>query len=287
VTGGDSFPQVAGVEHRFLNAGGLRMHLAEAGEGRPIVMLHGWPQHWYLWRRVMPLLAPQARVLCPDLRGFGWTDVPGRGYDRETMAGDVLALLDELGLDRVDLVGHDWGGWIGFLLALRRPERIGRFVALSIVPPWPSGDRRGLLEAWRIAYQIPLALPQLGRRAVEHGLARLALRTGSDAFSEGEIEAFTDRLKGERAYASELLYRTFLLREAVPVFAGRYAGLPFEVPTLLLVGERDRVIPTRAVREQAARADALELELVPEAGHFIVDEKPELVADRTLGFFRP
>jgi pimeloyl-ACP methyl ester carboxylesterase len=122
---------------------------------------------------------------------------------------------------------------------------------------------------------------------VEHGLARLALRAGSDAFSEGEIEAFTDRLKGERARASELLYRTFLLREAVPVLAGRYAGRPLEVPTLLLVGERDAVIPTRAVREQAARADALELELVPEAGHFIVDEKPGLVADRTLGFCRP
>jgi pimeloyl-ACP methyl ester carboxylesterase len=287
VTGGDSFPHVAGVEHRFLHAGGLRMHLAQAGEGRPIVMLHGWPQHWYLWRRVIPLLAPHARVLCPDLRGFGWTDAPGRGYDRETMAQDVLALLDELALDRVDLVGHDWGGWIGFLLALRRPERIGRFVALSITPPWPSGDLRGLLEAWRIAYQIPLALPQVGRRMVEHSLARLVLRTASDAFSEGEIEAFTERLKGERARASELLYRTFLLREALPVFAGRYAGLPLEVPTLLLVGERDAVIPTRAVREQAARADALELELVPETGHFIVDEKPELVADRTLAFFRP
>jgi pimeloyl-ACP methyl ester carboxylesterase len=287
VTGGDSFPHVAGVEHRFLHAGGLRMHLAQAGEGRPIVMLHGWPQHWYLWRRVIPLLAPHARVLCPDLRGFGWTDAPGRGYDRETMAQDVLALLDELALDRVDLVGHDWGGWIGFLLALRRPERIGRFVALSIMPPWPSGGLRGLLEAWRIAYQIPLALPQVGRRMVEHSLARLVLRTASDAFSEGEIEAFTERLKGERARASELLYRTFLLREALPVFAGRYAGLPLEVPTLLLVGERDAVIPTRAVREQAARADALELELVPETGHFIVDEKPELVADRTLAFFRP
>ena len=261
------------------------MHLAQAGEGRPIVMLHGWPQHWYLWRRLIPLLAPHARVLCPDLRGFGWSDVPSGGYDRETMAGDVLALLDELGLDRVDLVGHDWGGWIGFLLAVRHPARIRRFVALSIVPPWPSRDPRTLLEGWRLAYQIPLALPQLGRRAVEHGLARLALRTASDAFSQVEIQAFTDRLKGERARASELLYRTFLLREAVPVLAGRYAGLPLEVPTLLLVGQRDAVISTRAVREQAARADALELQLVPEAGHFIVDEIPELVADRTLGFF--
>jgi pimeloyl-ACP methyl ester carboxylesterase len=285
VTGGDPFPQVAGVEHRFLDAGGLRMHLAEAGYGRPIVMLHGWPQHWYLWRRMIPLVAPHARVLCPDLRGFGWTDARSRGYDRETMAQDVLALLDELGLDRVDLVGHDWGGWVGFLLALRRPERIRRFVALGIVPPWPSRHLRNLLAGWRLTYQIPLALPQLGRRAVEHGLARLILRTASDAFSEEEIEAFTDRLKGERARASELLYRTFLLLEAVPVFAGRYAGLHFDVPTLLLVGQRDPVIPTRAVREQAARADALELEVVPEAGHFIVDERSELVADRTLGFF--
>jgi pimeloyl-ACP methyl ester carboxylesterase len=110
-------------------------------------------------------------------------------------------------------------------------------------------------------------------------------RAGSDAFSDGAIEAFTGRLRGERAAASELLYRTFLLREAVPVISGRYAGLPLEVPTLLLVGERDAVIPARAVREQAARADALELEVVPEARHFIVDENPELVADRTLGFF--
>jgi pimeloyl-ACP methyl ester carboxylesterase len=101
VTGGNSFPQVAGVEHRFLRAGGLRMHIAQAGQGRPIVMLHGWPQHWYLWRRLIPVLAPHARVLCLDLRGFGWSDVPSGGYDRETMAEDILALLDELGLDRV------------------------------------------------------------------------------------------------------------------------------------------------------------------------------------------
>jgi pimeloyl-ACP methyl ester carboxylesterase len=107
---------------------------------------------------VAPVLAPQGRLLCPDLRGFGWTDAPSRGYDRETMAQDVLALLDELGLERVDLVGHDWGGWIGFLLALRRPERIRRFVALNVVPPWPSRDPRNLLEAWRMAYQIPPSL---------------------------------------------------------------------------------------------------------------------------------
>jgi pimeloyl-ACP methyl ester carboxylesterase len=261
------------------------MHVAEAGRGDPIVMLHGWPQHWYLWRGVIPLLAPHGRVLCPDLRGFGWTDAPDSGYDRETMARDVLALLDELGLERVRLVGHDWGGWIGFLLCLHEPQRISRFLALNIVPPWPARDPRNLLEAWRGAYQIPLAWPWMGRLAVEHGAARLVLRTASDAFSAEELDAFTERLKGDRARASELLYRTFLVREAIPVAAGRYSGQALEVPTLLLVGQRDVGIPTRAVRQHAARSDALELELVPDAGHFIVDEKPELVADRALRLF--
>jgi pimeloyl-ACP methyl ester carboxylesterase len=261
------------------------MHLAEAGRGDPIVLLHGWPQHWYVWRAVIPQLAPHARVLCPDLRGFGWTDAPSSGYDRETMAGDVVALLDALGVERVRVVGHDWGGWIGFLLCLYHPARVERFVALNILPPWPSRNPRNLLELWRGAYQVPLAIPQLGRRAVELGGARLAMRVASDSFSEEELDAFADRLTGERARASELLYRTFLLREAIPVARGRYSELPLRVPTLLVVGERDLAIPTRVVREHAARADVMELELVPDAGHFIVDEKPELVADRILRFF--
>ena len=281
----DRFPDVPGVRHRFVDAGGLRMHVAEAGRGDPVVMLHGWPQHWYLWRGVIPLLAPHARLICPDLRGFGWTDAPSSGYDRETMARDVLALLDELALDRPHLAGHDWGGWIGFLLCLHQPERISRFLALNIVPPWPSRDPRNLLDVWRIAYQVPLALPLVGRRVVEHGAARLALRAASDAFTDQELDAFAARLTGERARASELLYRTFLLKEAIPVTAGRYAASPLEVPTLLLFGRRDLAIPTRMVRRHACRSEALDLELVPDAGHFIVDEKPELVADRARRLF--
>jgi pimeloyl-ACP methyl ester carboxylesterase len=279
------FPVVPGVTHAFVDAGGLRMHVAEAGEGEPTLMVHGWPQHWYVWRHVIPLVAPHARVICPDLRGFGWTAVPPSGYDRETMARDVLALLDELELERVRVVGHDWGGWIGFLLCLSHPDRVSRFVALNIVPPWPSGDRRDVLEAWRAAYQIPLALPQLGRRVVEHGGADLVLRLGSRAFSREEREAFTDRLKGDRARASEVLYRTFLTREAIPVATGRYAGRRLEVPTLLIAGQRDPVLPTHTLRAHADHMDALELELVPDAGHFVVDEKPDLVADRMLRFF--
>jgi pimeloyl-ACP methyl ester carboxylesterase len=279
----DEFPQVPGVEHRYVDAGGLRMHVAEAGEGEPVLALHGWPQHWYLWRHVIPRLAPHARVIAPDLRGFGWSGVPAGGYDKETMARDVLTLLDALGLERVRLIGHDWGAWIGFLICLHQRERVERFVACNIVPPWPSRDPRAPLDLWRLSYQAALSLPRLGgafgRRFAQLGLA------STRALSDAEIDAFAGRLGGERGRATELLYRTFLLRETVPVLRGRYRAADLEVPTLLLFGDRDQVIPLRTVRAAAAQSAVVELEAVPGASHFVVDERPELVAGRALRFF--
>jgi pimeloyl-ACP methyl ester carboxylesterase len=277
-------PDLPGVEHRFVQTRRLNVHTAEAGSGEPVLLLHGWPQHWYLWREVIPLLAPHCRVVCPDLRGFGWSGVPRGGYDRETMAGDVLAVIDALGLERVLLGGHDWGAWIGFLLALRHPDRVERLLACSIVPPWPARELRGALGIWRLAYQIPLATPGVGRGRVGRRIARLALDS-ADPGMDAEVKAvFLDRLEGERGRAAELLYRTFLLRELGPVAAGRYARRGLEVPTLLLAGDRDPAIPARQVERVAAVSGAVELELVEGAGHFLVDERPQLVADRARSF---
>ena len=128
-------PQLDGVTHRTVAARGLRFHVAEAGAGEPIVLLHGWPQHWWMWRHVVPLLAPHARLVMIDLRGFGWSDAPPGGYDKQTMADDVLAVLDALGLRRVCLVGHDWGAWIGFLACVAAPERFAAFLALGAPRP--------------------------------------------------------------------------------------------------------------------------------------------------------
>ena len=114
--------------------------------------------------------------------------------------------------------------------------------------------------------------------------ARLGLKS-TGALSDAELDAFVERLGGERARASELLYRTFLLREVGPVTAGRYLRMELRVPTLMLFGDRDAVQPVRAAREAAARSAAIELQLVPGASHFVVDERPELVAETALRFF--
>src|SRR6202022_758481 len=137
-TGSTPMPHLDGMRHRYVEASGVRFHLAEAGEGDPVLLLHGWPQHWFAWRKVAPLLAAGHRVICPDLRGFGWSDAPPGAYDKATLARDVVALLDALGLESVDLIAHDWGAWIGFILCLEHPERFEHYLALNMYTPWPE-----------------------------------------------------------------------------------------------------------------------------------------------------
>jgi pimeloyl-ACP methyl ester carboxylesterase len=267
-------PHVTGVEHEFVNAGGLRTHVATAGHGPPVVLLHGWPQHWYLWRDVIPLVAPHARVIAPDFRGFGWTDVPRDGYEKAQLMRDVIALLDELGIDRFTLAGHDWGGYVAFLLALEHPERVQALLAMNVLPPWPARDRKVALDAWRFLYMPILSTPGLG------GWAGRTL--GPRGISEPARDAFAARLGGERARATERLYRAFFLREMPQLLRGGYSPAALRTPTRIVFGQRDVVITTRAIEDAAAQSDMVELELIADATHFVVDEKPELVADRLL-----
>jgi pimeloyl-ACP methyl ester carboxylesterase len=284
-------PHVDGVRHRFVGANGIVQHVAEAGpqDGDPVVLLHGWPQHWYEWRYLMPALADRYRVLAVDLRGFGWSDAPDSGYEKEELATDILALLDALELDRVKLIGHDWGGWIGFLLCLRAPERFDRFLALGITHPWQSvgGGWRHLHRFW---YQQLINFPLLGYGLHRSGhLVRTALSGGvsdSAIFDETALSAFADNLaEPDRARACVRLYRTFALREFAPLVRGRYDSARLAVPTRLLVGTDDPVISEPLIRGWEDHADEMSAELIHDCGHFIADERPDLVAAEARALF--
>ncbi len=284
-------PEVPGVTHRRVRARGVEFHVAEAGAGEDVVLcLHGWPQHWYEWRHLMPALADRHRVLALDLRGFGESEAPRRGYEKEEMASDVLAVLDELGVERVKLVGHDWGGWIGFLLCLREPQRFERFLALNIVPPWVN--LRNLIgHAWRFTYQQLILAPGLGYRLHRRGdfVRRVLVGASTDKECLGRGGARRLRRQPRRAGAG----------------AGGGPGLPRLQPAR---GAADRPWPLRqaaperadaaALRRRRLRPAALDarpatsehaeemrVELVPGCGHFIADERPDLVAARAREFF--
>lgn len=286
-----SLPEVEGVSHRRVRARGLDFHVAEAGEGDDVVLcLHGWPQHWYEWRHLMPALADRHRVLALDLRGFGWSDAPRRGYEKENMATDVLAVLDELGLDRVKLVGHDWGGWIGFLLGLRAPQRVERFLALNIVPPWVS-LRNTIGHAWRFWYQQMVLAPGIGYGLHRRGdFVPRVLVGGSerkDVWDERTLRVFADNLaEPARARAAVQMYRVFNWREAWPIARGRYADRKLTVPTLLVFGVDDFVLRPQMLAGYQRHADDMSIELIEGCGHFIADEMPDLVAQKAKDFLR-
>ncbi len=278
-------PTVVGVTHRTVQVGDLAVHVAEAGSGEPLVLLHGWPQHWYCWHRVVPLLADRYRLVMPDLRGHGWTDAPAGGYDKEQLATDLLGLLDALELPRVGLVGHDWGGWTGFLACLRAPERFRGFLALGIVPPFQRPTVGKALQGWRMTYQVPLATPLLGQRLMRAGLAAQLVRAGSvrdvgDTTTYGEVFR-----EPARARATVALYRTFLLSESRHVMGGRYADARLTVPTRLVNGDSDLVSSPALLDGWQRHADDMTVEILEGTGHFVPEEAPEVVADRALALF--
>jgi pimeloyl-ACP methyl ester carboxylesterase len=247
------------------------------------VLLHGYPQHWYQWRGVLTTLGDRYRVIAVDLRGFGWSDAPASGYAKEALVTDVLALLDALRLPRVHLIGHDWGGWIGFLLCLRAPDRIERFLALSIVHPWAGGP--AVRRWWRFWYQPVLAAPALGYLAQRtRWFTRRLLRLGAAGgfrWDPAVLSAYTDVLAvPARARAGVRLYRTFLVRELWSILRGRYAHRRLTVPTRLLIGSEDFVLDPAMVA-----GVPVPVEVVAGCGHFLVDERPDTVAEHANAFF--
>jgi pimeloyl-ACP methyl ester carboxylesterase len=282
-------PHVAGVEHREVVVRGIRIHVATAGSpaGRPVVLQHGWPQHWYEWRHlVAPLADAGYRVVAPDFRGFGWSEhPPDEDFLKETLVDDLIALSETLGLGRFALVGHDWGAWVGWLLCLRRPDLVERAVLLSAPPPFPPDriDPAALGRLSRLAYQIPIAspMPLTAKRAWFSVMGKLLGGRPPD-----EVEVYAETLaQPSQVRASTLLYRQFVTREVPALLARKYAGQRLTVPVRFLVGDEDRLFYEGLVDEPVPHADApYEGEVLRGIGHFVADEAPDLLRERVLGF---
>ena len=124
----------AAARHLTIRTNGIRQHYVEAGSGPPVVLLHGFPETSFAWRHQIPVLSERFRVIAPDLRGYGETDKPAHGYDKRTLAGDVLDLLDESGISRIALVGHDRGARVATRFAKDHPHGLDRLVVMDNVP---------------------------------------------------------------------------------------------------------------------------------------------------------
>lgn len=283
----DPMPAVAGVRHRWVQARGASFHLAEAGpeDAPPVVLLHGWPQHWYEWRHCFaPLAEAGFHVIAPDLRGFGWSERTRHGYRKASLALDVLAVLDEIGVDRFRLVGHDWGGFVAFLLGLERPDRVERLVLVNTGHGFVPRDLKTALALAGFWYMPLIGAPLLGPALVRTGAVAWLLRRLAKVDGGWDEEAtrwFVDRIDPN---TTQQVYGSFVFQEAPRAFAGAYAGKRLRVPTLFLYGDADPAIRPAMVRGLEDHADDYRLERLPGLGHFCIERAPEVVVPKLVGF---
>jgi pimeloyl-ACP methyl ester carboxylesterase len=274
-------PAIPGVRRSFVEARGVRFHVTEAGpqDGRPVVALHGWPQHHWVYRDLLADPPAGLRIIAPDLPGYGWSGPPPHRWAKQDVADDVVALLDALGLDRVLLVGHDWGGWVGQLVVLTAPERVEGYLLLNMAHVWQKKQTTLPHVLPFVAYQPLIAafgVPvQQRTRFLE-----LIFKIAAD-IDPAVARVYADRFRDPVvARAGTDTYRTFLLRE-VPAGARHSESRRATVPIRVLFGVHDSAIHPSLAAAETANADDYTVEKV-DAGHFILDERPDLVRAKLI-----
>jgi pimeloyl-ACP methyl ester carboxylesterase len=311
------------MTERVVPVNGIDLRVVEAGAGPLVILCHGFPELSHSWRRQLPALAGAGyRAVAPDMRGYGGSSRPAAvdAYDILHLTGDVLGLMDALGEERAVLVGHDWGAPVVWNLALRAPERVRGVAALSV--PYLPRSQRPPTEVWKalfgdnwfyiLYFQAPgVADADLGRDPAttlrrlfcavsgEMDASSLATLTGPDDgrgmverlpeperlpdwLSQADLDHYADVFSRTGFTGGLNWYRNFDRNwELTPELAGAHV----EVPALFVAGAGDPVLgmaPMDAMREHVP--DLRDVVMVPGAGHWVQQEKPEVVNAALLEF---
>ena len=279
-----------GLTHHYADLSEVRMHYVTAGEGYPVVLLHGWPQTWYEWRHVIDELAPHYRVIAPDLRGLGDTSCPASGYDKKTIANDVWELVhNELKLDNFYLVGHDWGGPTAYALAAHHPDAVKKLAIIDVTIPGDGGpDISQGGKRWHHAFNRTPALPEAlvgGREEVYLGWFYRTFAHRSEVMTDDVIEEFL------RCYRNpESLSAGFAYYRAVPQDitdnSAMIARFKLPMPVLALGGAESWGRRMEVLESMQRVAIDVRGGMIENCGHFVPEEQPEELAQRLIAFFK-
>lgn len=281
----------ASLRHLQVEVNGIRLHCVEAGSGPLVILLHGFPEFWYTWKRQIPALASAGfRVLAPDMRGYNLSEKP-RGiasYRIGTLVDDVVGLIRHAGERRAIVVGHDWGGAVAWETAARRPDSVERLVILNA--PHPAvflRELRTLSQLRKSWYMFFFQLPWLPEvlfrsgdfQALKDILRRQPLRPG--AFGEEDIRLYKEAMSQPGALTASLNYYRALRFEALSALR----GFPIiEAPTMLIWGEKDGALGLGLTQGLECWVKDLRVELIGEASHWVQWDAPERVNELLLDF---
>lgn len=267
--------QLPGFTSHYRTVNGIQLHYILGGQGKPLVLLPGWPQTWWSYHKIMPLLAERYQVIVVELRGMGSSDKPVDGYSKKGMAGDVSALLDQLGIERTHIAGHDIGAAVAFSFAAYYPEKTEKLVLLDTphpdenmykLPMLPTGAG---VHPWWVAFNQVQHLPEQvleGRFNLIQGWLFDQLLEDKTAISEFDRQVYAQAYNSQDAIrASNGWYRTF------PEDIVDSKGKRIEAPTLGIAGRVGYQMLSYALPPYI---DQLVLKEVVGSGHFVQEERP-------------
>ncbi|MDQ1288058.1 MAG: hypothetical protein QG622_1623 [Actinomycetota bacterium] len=281
--------------HRFVAANGGRFHVAEAGSGPLVLLLHGFPQFWWAWRHQLPALAQAGfHAVAMDLRGYGASDKPPRGYDTPTLAADVAGVVRALGASQAVIVGHDWGGWIAWSMPSLQPRVTRAVAALAAAHPLAARSRAGgtqQLKAGRrlLGLQLPVAPEHW--LSVGDGVEQLLRDWSGDGTTDPEaVRRYTRAMQLPFVAHTAVEYYRWSVRSLPRRDGRRFAAAvrdPVDVPVLQIHGARDRwILPELAAASRRWAGPGSRYEIVADAGHFLPEEAPDAVGDLLVDWLR-
>jgi pimeloyl-ACP methyl ester carboxylesterase len=278
-------------QHHRANNKGVSIHAVSCGSGSPIVLIHGFPQHWWMWRGMMQRLAKHGyRTIAIDQRGMGGSDIPQVDYDKRTLAGDVVAVLDSLGVKRAPVIGYDHGGGTALALAFEHSERVEKLVTIEYAPPG-FGYEIGLTAApgnvnWQLAFftQPDVAVQFIAGKELELlSWYFWHWAYNPDAVDQGDFEIYVCQLQKPGALRGGFMHFASVFEDAI-LFKQWAEREELSMPTLGIGGE----VAAGPYGEMSLKALASDVRgtVIPSAGHWIVDEQPGLLADALLNFIK-
>jgi epoxide hydrolase 4 len=281
-----------GVELRegYADVGAVRLHYVEAGEGPLVVLLHGFPEFWYGWRRqIAPLAAAGFQVVAPDLRGYNLSSGPEgfEGYTADKLADDVAGLIRDRGAESAVVVGHDWGGSVAWTLAMLHPEVVDRLVILNAAHPrrLTEGLRnpRQLERSWYFFYFQPANQPEMHARRDDWRFLKRFLRDARPPYTEEELRHYTEAWARPGAVTAMIDYYRAAVR-----LGSKQAVLPIAAPTLVIWGEKDRYLGRKLAQPHDEDVPNLDrVERLPDASHWVHHDEAERVNELLIGFLAP
>lgn len=278
----------SGFTHHTAILDEVRLHYVTAGRGDPVVLLHGWPQTWFEWRRIIPALAEHYTVIAPDMRGIGDSSRPLTGYDKRTVANDIYQLVRKLGFEKIFLVGHDWGGPVAYAYACAHPADVRKLVILDVTIPgeawekFPQITRRGGI--WHLAFHSVRDLPEAlvaGRERTYLSWFYRSVAYNPGAITEQEIDEYVRCYSAPGAMRAGFEYYRAIFTDID--HNKENARTKLKMPVLALGGERGfRNSPLRSMQELAENVRG---GLVERAGHWLAEERPDFLVDQLKAFF--